>query len=88
MQRLLDAVLAIHEKDIIHRNITPHNIIFKKKNDLMSLKIINFESAIFVSKNPEEIETHCNLQLSGLDVGEFLKMRNILMNKVLVMFSF
>ena len=30
MQQLLDAVIAIHSKDIIHRNITPHNIVFKK----------------------------------------------------------
>lgn len=79
MKQLLDAISVIHEKDIIHRNITPHNIVFERKNDYLSLRIMNFESAIYVGHS-EELESHCNEMLKRLEPAEFLKMRHTLTN--------
>jgi len=78
MKQLLDAVSVIHDKDIIHRNITPHNIVFKQDN-ILSLRIINFESALYIGGS-EEIESHCNSMLKDLNTHEFLEMRNRLLN--------
>jgi len=48
MRKLISAVEYIHSKDYIHRDIKPENILFKNKNDLSSLKLIDFGlSAIY-----------------------------------------
>ena len=79
MKQLLDAIILIHDKNIIHRNITPQNIIFEKSGDIMSLRIINFESALYVGES-EEIESHCNSMLKDFNPHDFLRMRNSLLN--------
>jgi serine/threonine protein kinase len=71
MKQLLDAIALIHAKDIIHRNITPHNIVFLEEDNILSLKIINFESSLYVGDS-EEIESHCTSMLKDLEPGEFL----------------
>ena len=46
----------------------------------MSLKIINFETAIYVGES-EDIESHCNSILQEIkDPKDFLKMRSVVMN--------
>jgi len=78
MKQLLDAITLIHEKNLIHRNITPNNIVFEE-DDILTLRLINFESALYVGES-EEIEGHCTSMLKDMAPGEFLKMRNSLMN--------
>lgn len=83
MFKLLEVVQRMHKCNIIHRNINPHNIVFTKCNDATSLKLINFENAIYIGES-DEIETHCNSMLKDLNLGQFLKMRNTLMNNIKV----
>jgi calcium-dependent protein kinase len=40
----------MHSKNIMHRDLKPENIMFLKKNDLSSLKIVDFGLA-----------THCDI---------------------------
>lgn len=40
----------MHAKNIMHRDIKPENIMMQKKNDLKSLKIVDFGLA-----------THCDI---------------------------
>jgi len=42
MKGLLKGLAHMHNKNIIHRDIKPENCIFKDKNDLNSLKIVDF----------------------------------------------
>lgn len=37
----------IHSLNLIHRDIKPDNLLFKRKNDLKSLKIADFGLSIF-----------------------------------------
>ena len=42
MKGILEGVNYIHSKKIIHRDLKPVNIMIKDKNDLTTLKIIDF----------------------------------------------
>lgn len=42
MKKLLSGVCYIHAKDYIHRDLKPENILFMEKNDLNSLRIVDF----------------------------------------------
>ena len=52
MKNILSALVHIHERDIMHRDLKPQNILFADKNDLSSVKIIDFGlSEKYVLKN-------------------------------------
>lgn len=42
MKGLLEGLNSLHSMNIVHRDIKPDNIMFKKKNDITSLKICDF----------------------------------------------
>jgi serine/threonine protein kinase len=42
MKQLFSAIEYIHSKDYIHRDIKPENILFTDKNDLNTLRIVDF----------------------------------------------
>ena len=42
IHQLLKALLFIHNKNIVHRDIKPENIVFGKKRDYSTLKLIDF----------------------------------------------
>jgi len=42
MKSLLKGLAYMHRNNVIHRDIKPENCIFADKNDLSSLKIIDF----------------------------------------------
>jgi serine/threonine protein kinase len=49
IKNILNALSYIHINNIIHRDIKPENVMFKYKNDLSSLKIIDFGLATLYS---------------------------------------
>ena len=52
MKNILSALVHMHERDIMHRDLKPQNILFADKNDLSSVKIIDFGlSEKYVLKN-------------------------------------
>lgn len=52
MKNILGALVHIHERDIMHRDLKPQNILFADRNDLSSVKIIDFGlSEKYVLKN-------------------------------------
>lgn len=42
LHQILGAVAYLHEKDIAHRDLKPENFLFKEKNNIKSLKMIDF----------------------------------------------
>lgn len=42
MKSILSALAHMHEKDTMHRDLKPSNILLTDRNDLSSLKIIDF----------------------------------------------
>jgi calcium-dependent protein kinase len=46
MKGLLEGINSLHSMNIMHRDIKPDNIMFKKKHDITSLKICDFGLAI------------------------------------------
>ena len=52
IKHILRALVHIHERDIMHRDLKPQNILFADRNDLSSVKIIDFGlSEKYVLKN-------------------------------------
>lgn len=79
LKQLLDILVTIHDKNIIHRDITPHNIVFEEEGDIRSLRLINFENALYVGGS-EEIESHCSSLLRDFSEEFFLHLREKLLN--------
>lgn len=46
----------MHDEDIIHRDIKPSNLVFARKGDLKSLKIIDYGLATYMN-----VEKYSNL---------------------------
>jgi len=42
MKGILSAVVYIHEKGIMHRDLKPENILLANKEDLSTVKVIDF----------------------------------------------
>ena len=42
MRSILSALAHMHEKDTVHRDLKPQNILLADRNDLTSVKIIDF----------------------------------------------
>jgi len=52
IESLLSAVAALHEKGIVHRDITPNNLMFNVRNtQLQQIKIMNFGFSTIMSKD-------------------------------------
>lgn len=47
MKKLLKVLFHLHSHSIMHRDIKLDNIMFKKNNDIKSLKIIDFGFSTF-----------------------------------------
>ena len=50
-KKILEAVKFIHKHEIAHRDLKPRNIMFSKKNDISSVKIIDFGLAVLTSES-------------------------------------
>lgn len=42
MRRVLEAVSYLHNQGIVHRDLKPENILLCNKNDISSIKLIDF----------------------------------------------
>jgi calcium-dependent protein kinase len=46
MRQLFSVITYCHKEKVIHRDLKPANLILKRKNDLSSLKVIDFGCSI------------------------------------------
>lgn len=51
VKQLLSAVAYIHSISIIHRDLKPDNILLEEKEDLMSIKLVDFAAATVYNKS-------------------------------------
>ena len=51
MRQLLSAVWHIHQRQIVHRDIKPQNIIFENQDALFNIKLIDFGLSIKIKEN-------------------------------------
>ena len=93
ISRILSAVKYLHNKQICHRDIKPENIMISKKNDLNSIKIIDFGlsnqnfknlvnndySGTYIYMAPELIEK--KLYFISIDIWSIGILMFILLNK-------
>ena len=93
LRKILSAVEYLHSKQICHRDIKPENIMISKKNDLNSIKIIDFGlsyknfnnlinndySGTYIYMAPELIEK--KLYFISVDIWSIGILMFILLNK-------
>jgi serine/threonine protein kinase len=48
MRNILEALVTMHENDVVHRDIKPENFVFDNQESDVDLKLTNFELASFV----------------------------------------
>ena len=53
---LIETIKYIHDENIIHRDLKPENIILKKKDDIMSFKIVDFGLSVYSRKDDSLIQ--------------------------------
>jgi calcium-dependent protein kinase len=58
MQQVFSALAYIHERKIVHRNLSPEHIILEDDKSLLNIKIINFNKAI-------QIQNDCIVGMAG-----------------------
>jgi serine/threonine protein kinase len=56
MRGILEGVNYLHSMNIMHRDLKPENIMFKEKDDLTSLKIVDFGFAVYSDDNRESLK--------------------------------
>lgn len=65
--KTVDIIGAIHEKNVIHRDIMPSNIVWNKETD--AVKIIGFDLAVKLPKEKQEFENRGLLEGRGLYIS-------------------
>ena len=68
MWQIIDALKHMHRHRIVHRNLNPENIVFSEKDNLLSLKIVNFEDAVLLC-TPEEQGSNGDDLMKNLSLG-------------------
>lgn len=58
MQQIFSALAYVHERKIVHRNLTPEHIILEEDKNLLNIKIINFSRAI-------QVQNDCIVGMAG-----------------------
>jgi serine/threonine protein kinase len=61
---LLEGVNYLHSVNIMHRDLKPENIMFKEKDDLTSLKIVDFGLAVYSNDNRESLKCGTTIYMS------------------------